>query len=84
MMLFAAALSVPIAGRTDSESVVLHRVNMDGLPVVEWETAEYCTAVCGSPVKLMSRDGDAPVEWRHLRTRGTKFKRCPTCNGRVA
>lgn len=81
-MLVTAALMCPLLAFGDDASVA-HRVNIDGLPMREWETADGVTARCGAKVKLYSVDGSRPVEWSALRTRGTTIRRCPTCRAKA-
>lgn len=68
-----AFILVPIASLETADSKVLHRVELDGLPVKEWTTAEYATAVCGAQVKLLRS------RWKDIRTRGTEYSRCAGC-----
>ncbi len=73
-MIFALALfNVPLVGLDPAEPHIAHRVDMKGLPMDDWETAEHVTTRCGIPVKLTE------VRWGDFRTRGTPFKRCATC-----
>lgn len=78
MRLVVAALSCPIVG---IDGHTLHRVDMAGLPLANWDTAETATARCGLSVKLLPGDstGSLPVRWVDIRTRGTGYKRCPDC-----
>lgn len=73
MMLAVAMMLAPLLGVTDSASTELHRVDMDGIPVATWGEADWATAACGAQVKLLE------AEWRHVRTRGTPYRRCPNC-----
>lgn len=84
MMLMVAALAAPLVGFTDDDSHTAHRINLDGLPMADWATAEHCRAVCGAAVKLYAHADNEPAQWRGLRTRGTPVHRCPTCNGRAS
>ena len=77
-MLVTAALMCPLLGFGDDDTVA-HRIDMDGLPMREWGTADGVTAACGAHVKIFSIDGDTPIEWGALRTRGTRIRRCPEC-----
>ena len=78
MILLVAAMSCPIVGLDDR---TLHRVDVDGLPLHGWATAEPATARCGLSVKLLPGDstGSLPVRWVDIRTRCTGYKRCPDC-----
>ena len=73
LTIITAFLLCPLPGFTKDMTTV-HRVDLDGLPLKTWATATHCTAVCGELVKLL------PARWKDLRTRGTKVKRCTTCN----
>ena len=81
-MLVVAALVCPLVGVTADEPNTFHRVDVDGLPMADWETAKHATAGCAATVKLVSvtRDGhDEPVQWNWIRTRGTPYRRCRVC-----
>lgn len=80
--LFIAALAAPLAAVSDGDGSTFHRVNIEGLPMLDWETATHSTALCGEAVKLVEVDGEL-IQWRWLRTRGTKYRRCPSCNGKA-
>lgn len=83
MMLAAAMLEAPLVGVDPAAPATAHRVNLAGLPVREWATATSVRAVCNLEVKLVAlgADGEVPVAWRNLRTRGTTVTRCATCRG---
>jgi hypothetical protein len=72
MKLVEALLFCPLVGLVGDGSVA-HRVNLDGLPVGDWATAGFATAVCGEHVQLTH------LQWRDLRTRGTSVTRCKPC-----
>jgi hypothetical protein len=76
-MLIVAMANAPLVGMVPDDLLTAHRVEMDGLPAAEWETASESTAVCGAGVKLLH------LRWEDLRTRNTPVKRCRQCNPRV-
>lgn len=81
MILAAAALACPLVGIAWDDPTTAHRVEMDGLPMKDWATADFATARCGARVKLRESRGE-PCRWKDLRTRGTGVKRCTGCNPR--
>lgn len=83
MSLLTATIHAPWCGIdpdrlvTEDDTVVIHRVSLDGLPVATWATADRARADCGANVRII------PTRWCDLRTRDTSARRCRACNPKV-
>ena len=63
----------PWCAATDDDPTTAHRVEMEGIPLLDIGPESRCEAVCGLAVKVVL------VRWKDLRTRGTDIRRCPAC-----
>ena len=76
-----AVLVAPLVGVTDAESTVLHAVTREeiGRHADDWATLQSMRAACGTAVKLLSINGEAPTSWPMPTKYAPTMSRCPEC-----
>ena len=78
-MLIEALFLAPFVGINPSNDSHLHRVNIEGIPDADLDMpVAVMRAVCGAKVAAVRTD-TGYIEWYSLRTRGTRYQRCPQC-----
>ena len=77
----AAGVTAGGGGVTDAESTVLHAVTREeiGRHADDWATLQSMRAACGTAVKLLSIDGEAPTSWPMPTKYAPTMSRCPEC-----